>query len=165
MSKRKTTDDYEDIQLQAARARLGITKDLYETLTDASNKDAVVTLLSNLADLCSIDLPLAKKARGLCSKFSRTKWSEVAHQFNLDEDITTLSESVGLELLKLEVPNALLPPSFHARILPIAWRTLDVYRDTHFQRREAAKVRALEPVRNFIVLFSSYVIDERHNNI
>jgi hypothetical protein len=155
----RTPDD-----IERAKTRLGLTKDSHYESLAALDRDDLIAVLGDLAELGKIDLRRLVKIVEQLPSSPSAKCSEIPPEFKLPENIASLSRSLKLE--ENEVPHCFLPPSFHQQIFPLAWRALDVYGDpTYTIGLESARLRLLEPVRNFIVCFSSCTIDERHNSI
>ncbi|KIL62093.1 hypothetical protein M378DRAFT_129195 [Amanita muscaria Koide BX008] len=86
--------------------------------------------------------------------FSDAKWSELAPQFGLHNNVALL------QLPTFVTPVYLLPPTFHVANFTPAWPTLDVYRDIDQQTREEARVRILDPyIVPILALFQGRIVD------
>jgi hypothetical protein len=97
-------------------------------------------VLAALANAGNISVSQIKKARKGLPSFSAAKWTEVAPQFGLSDDLTTAKFDPYL------ITPVLLPPSFHETIAEAAWRIQDVYQERISQEREEVRVRAFDAV-------------------
>lgn len=112
-------------------------------------------VLASLANAGNISASQIKKARIGLPSFSATKWSEVAPQFGLSDDLATARFD------SYPITPVLLPPSFHEAIAEAAWHIQDVYQERISQEREEARVRAFDAYLIPIVgLFQGRVIDK-----
>ena len=101
-------------------------------------------VLEALANARNISASQIKKARMALPSFSAAKWTELAPQFGLSDDLA-LGPLTQLDSHPKITP-VLLPPSFHETIAEAAWRIQDVYQERIFQDREEARVRAFDAV-------------------
>ncbi|KAM6491051.1 hypothetical protein JOM56_013290 [Amanita muscaria] len=112
-------------------------------------------VLAALANAGNISASQIKKARIGLPSFSAAKWTEVAPQFGLSDDLATAKFD------SYPITPVLLPPSFHETIAEAAWRIQDVYQERVSQEREEARVRAFDTYLIPIVgLFQGRVIDK-----
>ena len=96
-------------------------------------------ILAALANAGNISASQIKKAR-IGPSFSAVKWTEVAPQFGLSDDLTTAKFD------SYPITPVLLPPSFHETIAEAAWRIQDVYQERISQEREETRIRAFDAV-------------------
>ena len=102
--------------------------------------DDLAKLLADIANHGKVKTAAFKKARTSLPSFSSVKWIDFAEKFGLHN---------RLENNKFEqviTPKYCLPPSIHEIMFEAAWRTQDVYQERQVQRREAARVRIMDPV-------------------
>ncbi|KAM6497443.1 hypothetical protein JOM56_007916 [Amanita muscaria] len=119
-----------------------------------SQDNNLQVLLAELANQGNVTNAAFKWARMGLPSFSDAKWSELAPQFGLHNNIALL------QLPTFITPVYLLPPTFHVANFTPAWRTLDVYRDIDQQTREEARVRILDPyIVPILALFQGRIID------
>lgn len=112
-------------------------------------------VLAALANTGNISPSQIKKARIGLPSFSAAKWTEVAPQFGLSDDLATAKFD------SYPITPVLLPPSFHETIAEAAWRIQDVYQERVSQEREEVRVRAFDTYLIPIVgLFQGRVIDK-----
>jgi hypothetical protein len=108
------------------------------------NHDNLALILGEIANEAKISSYDFKKARTTLRSFSTTNWADFATQFGLPSD----PEVFMTNAKQATIPVFRLPPSFHKRIVEVAWRAQDVYREILDQREEAARVRVLDTVRD-----------------
>lgn len=97
-------------------------------------------VLAALANAGNISASQIKKARIGLPSFSAEKWTEVAPQFGLSDDLGSVRFDPYL------ITPVLLPPSFHETVAKAAWRIQDVYQERISQEREEARVRSFDAV-------------------
>jgi hypothetical protein len=102
--------------------------------------DELTKLLADIANHGKIKTAAFKKARTSLPSFS-AKWTDFAEKFGLPNRL----ENNRFE--RVVTPVYSLPPSVHEIMFEAAWRTQDVYQERQVQRREAARVRIMDPVR------------------
>jgi hypothetical protein len=111
----------------------------------ATNADDLTIILGELANSAKISSYAFKNARTNLRSFSATKWTDFALRFDL---VLPDPEAFLYNAQKISTVVFRLPPSFHKRIVEMAWRSQDVYRETHEQRDVATRVTILDTVRN-----------------
>ncbi|KAF8625008.1 hypothetical protein AX15_005598 [Amanita polypyramis BW_CC] len=111
--------------------------------------------IAALANAGNISASQIKKARIGLPSFSAAKWTEVAPQFGLSDDLGSVRLDPYL------ITPVLLPPSFHETVAEAAWRIQDVYQERISQEREEVRVRSFDAYLIPIVgLFQGRVIDK-----
>ncbi|KAM6499857.1 hypothetical protein JOM56_005365 [Amanita muscaria] len=117
--------------------------------------DKLAKLLGGIANHGKITTSAIKKARTSLPSFSGVKWTSFTEQFGLPDSL----EENPFE--RVVTPVYTLPPSVHEIMYEAAWRTQDVYRERQKQRREAARVRIMDPyLVRIIGLFQGRIIDK-----
>ena len=109
-------------------------------------EDELAKLLGDIANHGKIKTAAISKARISLPSFSGAKWTDLAKQFGFPN---TLDND---RFEQVVIPIYSLPPSVHELIFKAAWRTQDVYQERQVQRREAARVRIMDPVRQQLVM-------------
>ena len=102
--------------------------------------DELAKLLGDIANHGKIKTAAIKKARSSLPSFSGAKWTDFAENFGLPDKL----ENSRFE--QVTTPVFSLPPSVHELMFEAAWRTQDVYQERQAQRREAARIRIMDPV-------------------
>lgn len=95
--------------------------------------DELAKLIGDIANHEKIKIAAIKNARISLPSFSGVKWQNFAEAFGRFERVVA--------------PVYRLPPSVHEIMFAAAWHTQDVYQERRDQSREAARVRAMDPVR------------------
>jgi len=103
-------------------------------------KDELAKLLGDIANHGKVKTVAIKKARTSLPSFSGAKWADFAEGFNLPVNME------NNQFKRVVIPVYRLPPSVHEIMFEAAWRTQDVYQEWQAQRREAARVRIMDPV-------------------
>ncbi|KIM77307.1 hypothetical protein PILCRDRAFT_622488, partial [Piloderma croceum F 1598] len=118
--------------------------------------DKLAKLLGSIANQGKIKTAAIKKARTSLPSFSGAKWTDIAGHFGLPNYAL---ENNRLEQFVTSVYN--LPPSVHEIMFEAAWHTQDVYQERQEQRREAARVRIMDPyLVRIIGFFQGRIIDK-----
>jgi hypothetical protein len=107
--------------------------------------DELANLLGDIANHGKIKTAVIRKARISLPSFSGAKWSDFTEQFGFPDKL----ENNQFE--QVVTPVYSLPPSVHELMFEAAWRTQDVYLERQEQRREAGRVRIMDPVRQRLV--------------
>ena len=107
--------------------------------------DELAYLLGDIANHGKIKTAAIRKARIGLPSFSGAKWSDFTEQFGFPDKL----ENNQFEQVVTLVYS--LPPSVHELMFEAAWHTLDVYQERQEHRREAGKVRIMDPVRQQLV--------------
>ena len=110
--------------------------------------DDLAKLLGEIANLGKIKTVAIKKARTNLPSFSGAKWIDFAENFGLHD---TLENN---QFEQVVTPAYCLPPSVHEIMFEAAWHTQDVYRERQQQRREAARVRIMDPVCHKVIYYA-----------
>lgn len=100
----------------------------------------LVYVLAALANSGNISASQIKKARISLPSLSAARWTEVAPQFGLSNDLAMAKFD------SYPITPVLLPLSFHETIAEAVWRIQDVYQERISQEREETRVRALDAV-------------------
>ncbi|KAH9894747.1 hypothetical protein C8Q73DRAFT_789948 [Cubamyces lactineus] len=119
------------------------------------DKDDAARVLAQLQVLTDVSDREIKKARATLPSFSAATWQDLAGQYGLPTKYN------ARKLHQHRVSMCYLPPSFHTELFVSSWRAADVYMDKIYQKREAARVRVLEPyILPLIALFHGRVVDK-----
>ena len=102
--------------------------------------DQLVVVLAHIANEACISTDLIKTARVDLPSFSAAKWSDLAPQLGLPQDVS----HVDLDTFK--TPRLHLPLSLHEAMFENAWLWQDVCREKVDQLRVEANIRILDPV-------------------
>lgn len=86
-------------------------------------------------------ISVAQLKRARVTLACSTAWDAVAGKFNLPQNSYSWSQLPEWKILVY-----FLPPSFRQQLYIAGWKAQDVYRETHEQNREAARLRILDPV-------------------
>ncbi|SRR6266576_1290505 len=97
-------------------------------------------VLASLANAGQITASQIRKARIGLPSFSYAKWSELAPNFHLPDDLTMARFD------SFSITPVLLPPSFHETTAEVAWRFHDVYQERLCQHKEEVRVRTFDAV-------------------
>jgi len=116
--------------------------------------EELAKVLANIANQGRVKTAAFKKARTSLPSFSAVKWIDFAENFGLHNRL----ENNQFE--QVTTPTYWLPPSIHEIMFEAAWHTQDVYQEWHVQRREAARVRIMDPVclQSHLLCFSDFKI-------
>ena len=115
-------------------------------------KGKIVEHLVDIANRADIKTADFKRARITLPSFSAAKWSNFANEFGLN---------AGFENHVFDhviTPAYSLPPSFHENMFEMAWQSLDVYRERMEQKREASRIRFMDPVCVLLYIFTCFLI-------
>jgi hypothetical protein len=107
--------------------------------------DELAKLLGDIANHGKIKTAAIRKARISLPSFCCEKWTDFAEQFGIPDKLD------NNRFEQVVTPIYSLPPSVHELMFEAAWRTQDVYQERQEQRREAARVRIMDPVRQRLV--------------
>ncbi|KAJ8463326.1 hypothetical protein ONZ51_g10326 [Trametes cubensis] len=147
--KRRRTDAIDPAELTPFLSASGLSR-LKEL-----DKDDAARVLAQLQVLTDVSDREIKKARATLPSFSAATWQDLAGQYGLPTKYN------ARKLHQHRVPMCYLPPSFHTELFVSSWRAADVYMDKIYQKREAARVRVLEPyILPLIALFHGRVVDK-----
>ncbi|KAF8341533.1 uncharacterized protein EI90DRAFT_1747766 [Cantharellus anzutake] len=128
-----------------------VCKEVKREKDDSIASKAILSLMSKLG-VTHKKLELDQQA---LPSFSSTTWDDACAAFHLDP------EKSFRQLEEFQVPDLILPPTVHERILKLAAMMLDVYKDPEDQKTEASHVRLLEAWHVPICqLFQGRIIDK-----
>ena len=102
--------------------------------------DELAKFLGDIANHGKVKTAAIKKARTSLPSFSGVKWTDFAERFGLPDSLE------NNRFKRVVTPVYCLPPSVHEIMFEAGWRTQDVYQERQAQRREAARVRIMDPV-------------------
>ena len=116
--------------------------------------EELAKVLADIANQGNVKTSSIKKARTSLPSFSGVKWIDFAEKIGLRNRLD------NNQFERVTTPTYWLPPSIHEMMFEVAWRTQDVYQEHHVQRREAARVRIMDPVclQSHFLCFSDFKI-------
>lgn len=131
--KREPGEDVSQFLLEMQTLKQGV----YEK----GGKELMGKVVLNLSEDSNLTISDLRKLSYGKPSFPTAKWDDVAPLLGLKEDL-----SLG-QMDKMNLPLALLPPSFHRELMKNASRWMDVYQEPGSQKKEEARVRLFEAVR------------------
>jgi hypothetical protein len=110
------------------------------------NKEQATKAFLYLMAASKVTITSLKASQDTLPSFSSATWGNVCNTFNLNP-------LLGIDQLdQFKIPDLVLPPSVHKRVLMAAARAMDVYREPSSQENEAARVRLFEAVSGGVIL-------------
>jgi hypothetical protein len=104
------------------------------------DRDELVVVLAHIANEARISTNLLKTARIDLPSFSAAKWSDLAPQLGLPQNVSQV------DLYTFQTPRYHLPLSLHEAMFENAWSWQDVCQEKIDQTRVEGSVRILDPV-------------------